>query len=112
MGQASDRRQLEAELEEARSQAAQKARLEAELEQARKEAAEQKKLQQELEHVRAQAEEYKKKLSSENTDLKNENEKTRADLRMAEQARQRLEEERKDHENKLGGERDRLLERE
>lgn len=111
--QTGERQRLEAELEEAKAQAAQKARLEAELEQARKQAEEQKKLQEELERVRAQAEEYKQKLTNETSNLQKENEKTRTEhLRMVEDARQRLEEERRSHAEKLGGERDRLLERE
>mmetsp|Transcript_65564 Transcript_65564/g.102361 ORF Transcript_65564/g.102361 Transcript_65564/m.102361 type:complete len:1134 (+) Transcript_65564:76-3477(+) len=111
--QARERQRLEAELEEAREQAAQKTRLEAELEQARKQAAEQSQLQSELERMRAQAEEYKQKLTKETSSLKTENEKTTAEyMRMVDDARRRLEEERKEHADKLGGERDRLLERE
>merc|ERR1712185_768264 len=88
-------------------------RLEAELQQARHQAAEHGKLRAELEQVRAQAEEYKHQLSKETSTLKSENEKTQAEhLRLLEDAQQRLEEERKQHAEKLGGERNRLLERE
>lgn len=90
--QAAERQRLEQELQEARAQAAQKTRLEAELEQARMQAAE---------HAKLQA------------DLRGENEKTRAEhLRMVEEVQQRLEDERKAHADKLGGERNRVLERE
>jgi hypothetical protein len=114
-GHAAERDRIEADLERLRtSQAAERQRLEAELQDARGQAAQKARLEEaELERVRAQAEEYKHKLSSETNNLKDENEKTRAEhLRMVEEARQRLEDERKAHADKLVGERDRLLERE
>lgn len=104
------RRRLETELATLRSQASDTARLQAEL---TTETNERKRLQSELEFAKQQADNYATQLTQERGSLRGEAERTRAEhMRMVEETRQRLEDERKMHANMLDEEKNRLLDKE
>jgi len=76
-------------------------------------ASDKRRLEVELEQARADAESYKEQLAIERSALKDENEKTRAEhMRLVEETRKRLEDERKVHADTLQGEKARLIDRE
>lgn len=103
-------RRLEAEVGTLRAQVADTSRLQAEL---TTEANEKKRLQSELEFAKQQAENYAQQLAQERSSLRSENEKTRGEhMRMVEETRQKLEDERKAHALMLDEEKNRLLDKE
>jgi len=103
-------RRSDSELGSLRAQAADTSRLQAEL---ATEVSERKRLQSELDFAKSQAESYAQQLSQERGTLRGENERTRAEhMRMVEETRQKLEDERKAHSNVLEEEKNRLLDKE
>jgi hypothetical protein len=103
-------RRVESELATLRTQAHDTSRLQSEL---AHEASERKRLQSELEFAKQQADNYAQQLQQERTSLRGENERTRTDhMRMVEETRRKLEDERKLHANTLDEEKNRLLDKE
>lgn len=103
-------RRTDSELGTLRLQAGDTSRLQAEL---ANEQSEKKRLQSELEFAKAQAENYAQQLGQERSTLKGENDRTRTEhMRMVEDTRQKLEDERKLHANMLDEEKNRLLDKE
>lgn len=103
-------RRMEVEVGQLRAQAADTARLQADL---ANEVGDKKRLQSELEFAKSQADNYAQQLTQERSTLRGENERTRAEhMRMVEETRQKLEDERKMHNNTLDEEKNRLLDKE